>query len=194
MADPHHREIIDALQALASSGVACHFMHGNRDFLIGPDFARAAGLRLLDDPTRITCHGRRLLLSHGDALCSDDTDYLTFRAQVRAPTWQRQFLQTPLAARKAQIAALRATSEREKSAKPDSIMDVNDEAVRVLLRAHDYPDIFIHGHTHRPALHRLDVDGRPVERWVLGDWYRQGSYLRLDHDGCRACPLAGAAP
>jgi UDP-2,3-diacylglucosamine hydrolase len=187
--DPRHQDIIAGLQALSRGGTPIFLMHGNRDFLLGDAFTRAAGLTLLADPTLLTLHGRRVLLSHGDLLCTDDVEYQAFRRQVRDPVWQQQFLSQPLAARKAQIEALRQRSEQEKSYKLESIMDVNVEAVDAWLRQYDYPDLLIHGHTHRPARHEIDVDGRHCERWVLGDWYEQGSCLRLDNDGCRSQPL-----
>jgi UDP-2,3-diacylglucosamine hydrolase len=134
-------------------------------------------------------YGKRVLLSHGDMLCTDDVDYQAFRRQVRDPAWQRDFLRQPLASRKQQIAALRLRSEQEKSHKAESIMDVNAEAVEALLREHDYPELFIHGHTHRPARHVLEIDGHSCIRWVLGDWYEQGSCLRCDADGCRSYTL-----
>ncbi len=165
-------------------------MHGNRDFLLGTSFAEAAGITLLTDPTLLNLHGKRVLLSHGDALCTDDTAYQEFRNQVRSPVWQQAFLDQPLAARKTQIEALRLRSEQEKSHKSMRIMDVNAEAVRDLIRAHDYPELLIHGHTHRPALHKLEFDGHVCQRWVLGDWYEQGSCLRLDSAGCTSLNLS----
>jgi UDP-2,3-diacylglucosamine hydrolase len=159
-------------------------MHGNRDFLLGRDFAEAAGIVLLDDPALLNLYGKRVLLSHGDALCTDDTAYQEFRSQVRSPTWQQAFLDQPLAARKAQIEALRSRSEQEKSHKSMRIMDVNAEAVHQLMRAHDYPELLIHGHTHRPALHKLEFDAHRSQYWVLGDWYEQGSCLRMDSSSC----------
>ncbi|MFL9608678.1 UDP-2,3-diacylglucosamine diphosphatase [Methylobacillus sp. Pita2] len=180
-----HQPIIQALRTLSEQGTQLYFMHGNRDFLIGKAFAAAAGLTLLPDPTLVTLYGKRALLSHGDALCTDDVAYQDFRRQVRAPAWQQAFLQQPLSARKDQIEALRQRSEQEKSGKRESIMDVNAEAVAALLREYDYPELFIHGHTHRPALHPLEVDGRRVDRWVLGDWYEQGSCLVVDRQGVR---------
>lgn len=189
LADAHHQEVIQALHALAIGGTRIFFMHGNRDFLLAQGFAQVAGITLLDDPTLLTLYGRRVLLSHGDMLCTDDVDYQAFRRQVRDPAWQQDFLQQPLAARKAQIAALRLRSEQEKSHKTESIMDVNAEAVEVLLREHGYPELFIHGHTHRPARHVLEIDGHSCVRWVLGDWYEQGSCLRCDADGCSSYTL-----
>ena len=183
--DPHHTPVVTALRTLAKNGTAIYFMHGNRDFLLGTEFATASGMTLLTDPTSLVLYGRRVLLSHGDTLCTDDVHYQAFREQVRNPGWQRQFLAQPLAARKAQIEALRVRSEQEKSHKAEDIMDVNAEAVGALLREHDYPELLIHGHTHRPALHAVEVDGRVCQRWVLGDWYEQGSCLRCDSAGCR---------
>jgi UDP-2,3-diacylglucosamine hydrolase len=182
--DPHHRNIIAALKTLSTSGTHIFFMHGNRDFLLGPDFAEAAGITLLADPTLLKLYGKRVLLSHGDALCTDDTAYQEFRSQARSPALQQAFLDQPLTARKAQIEALRLRSEQETSQKSMHIMDVNAEAVRQLIRAHNYPELMIHGHTHRPALHRLEFDGHVCQRWVLGDWYEQGSCLQLDDSGC----------
>jgi len=129
------------------------------------------------------------LLGHGDIWCTDDVAYQAFRQQVRDPVWQAQFLSQPLAARKAQIETLRLRSESEKSQKSMAIMDVNSQAIEALFRHFDYPPLMIHGHTHRPAKHLLQVDGHACERWVLGDWYEQGSCLRLDASGCSQVKL-----
>ncbi|PKO93465.1 MAG: UDP-2,3-diacylglucosamine diphosphatase [Betaproteobacteria bacterium HGW-Betaproteobacteria-1] len=189
LADPHNQTVIQALKRLSTHSVSCYLIHGNRDFLLGNEFAETANLQILQDPTMHDLHGYRVLLSHGDALCTDDLAYQEFRQQVRHPAWQAQFLAQPLSARKAQIEALRMRSEQEKSGKSEVIMDVNQDAVFALLRAYDYPDIFIHGHTHRPARHDIEIDRHHIVRWVLGDWYEQGSCLRLDTDGCKALPL-----
>ncbi len=159
-------------------------MHGNRDFLIGASFAKAAGATLLSDPAEIVVAGRRVLLTHGDTLCTDDQAYQAFRQQVRNPSWQQSFLDQPLVARVAQIEALRMRSETEKSIKSEAIMDVNEGAVRALLASHGYPELLIHGHTHRPGRHAVDIDGHACTRWVLGDWHDTGDYLRVDGDGC----------
>jgi len=182
--DPHHSNILAALHTLAVSGTKIFFMHGNRDLLLGRDFAEAAGMTLLADPTLLKLYGKRVLLSHGDALCTDDTAYQEFRSQVRSPARQQAFLNQPLTERKAQIEAMRLHSEQEKSHKSMRIMDVNTEAVRQLMREYNYPELLIHGHTHRPALHKLEFDDHVCKRWVLGDWYEQGSCLRLDDSGC----------
>lgn len=184
-----HGNIIAALHQLAAQGTQVYFMHGNRDFLIGEAFAAAAGLQLLPDPSLLTLYGKRVLLSHGDALCTDDVAYQAFRQQVRSQAWQQQFLQQDLSVRKAQIEALRQRSEQEKSSKQQTIMDVNAEAVAQLLRDYDYPELLIHGHTHRPDQHQLQVDGHDSVRWVLGDWYEQGSCLLIDAQGCRSIAL-----
>ena len=182
--DAHHQAIIAGLHRLAASGTNIFFMHGNRDFLLGQVFADATGIQLLHDPTIIDLHGKRALLSHGDVLCTDDVDYQAFRRLVRASAWQAAFLATPLTARKTQIEILRQRSELEKSYKSESIMDVNPDAVNQLIKDYDYPELLIHGHTHRPALHQLKVDGHACQRWVLGDWYEQGSCLRCNATGC----------
>lgn len=184
LGDTHHQPIIAAFHTLAARGTSIFFMHGNRDFLLADDFARATGIQLLQDPLLLTLHGRRILLSHGDALCTDDVAYQAFRRQVRDPIWQQAFLAQPLAARKMQIEAMRMRSEHEKSGKAEAIMDVNDTTVASLVRAYDYPELLIHGHTHRPAMHQLQIDGHACQRWVLGDWYEQGSCLRVDASGC----------
>jgi UDP-2,3-diacylglucosamine hydrolase len=178
-----HADIIEAIKKLTDADTQVFFMHGNRDFLIGAQFSKATNIKLLPDPSEINLYGRRILLSHGDELCTDDTRYQTFRAEVRSSAWQAEFLAHPLSARKAQIEALRLQSEQEKSHKTAEIMDVNSDAVKALLRQHEYPAIFIHGHTHRPNTHHIEVDGHQCQRIVLGDWYEQGSCLRLDANG-----------
>lgn len=178
-----HADIIQAIKALGDAGTEVFFIHGNRDFLIGEQFSNATSIHLLPDPSEINLYGKRILISHGDELCTDDTRYQAFRAQVRSPAWQADFLSNPLTARKAQIDALRLQSEQEKSHKSLAIMDVNSDAVSALLRQHDYPKLFIHGHTHRPNTHINEIDGHQCQRIVLGDWYEQGSCLRLDKNG-----------
>ena len=166
-------------RALSARGVAVHFMHGNRDFLLGPAYAARAGMRLLADPTVVKLAGEDVLLVHGDTLCTDDVDYQKFRGLVRNPDWQRQFLAKPLAERRAFAAQARGESARQTSMKAAQIMDVNQSAVEGALRAHGVRRM-IHGHTHRPATHRFELDGQSAERVVLGDWYEQSSVLRID--------------
>ncbi len=182
--DPAHQAVLNGLSRLHQHGISIYLMHGNRDFLLGSLFSEKTGVQLLADPTVISLYSQQILLTHGDALCTDDIAYQDFRAQVRQPAWQQQFLQLPLQARKAQIEALRQRSELEKSHKSESIMDVNADAVAQLLKEYDYPPILIHGHTHRPAKHMIHIDDHITERWVLGDWYEQGSCLKVDAKGC----------
>jgi UDP-2,3-diacylglucosamine hydrolase len=179
-----HQPVIQAMRHAADRGCRLYFMHGNRDFLLGEEFARASGGTLLPDPWLIDLYGQPALLSHGDLLCTDDRDYQNFRSLVRTPQWQKNFLARPLDERKTTIAQLRARSEQEKSYKATSIMDVNDQAVASLLRQHGYPPLLIHGHTHRPARHRIELDGRICERIVLPDWNECGGYLDCDGQDC----------
>jgi UDP-2,3-diacylglucosamine hydrolase len=163
-------------------------MHGNRDFLVGDEFARATGVRLLGDPTVVDLYGMPTLLMHGDTLCTDDLKYQAFRAQVRDPAWQKDFLAKPLAVRKAMIENVRDQSAREIQEKPPEIMDVNPGAVAEAFRRNGCTRM-IHGHTHRPDRHVHEVDGRSCERWVLSDWYEQGGLLEVSAAGCRAVRL-----
>jgi UDP-2,3-diacylglucosamine hydrolase len=181
---PFHAAITAELAALSRSGVRLYFLPGNRDFLIGADFADKAGLTLLNDPHRVDLFGVPTLISHGDIFCTDDVAYQTFREQVRQPAWRQQFLAQPLASRREQARVLRERSEQAKAGKKPRIMDVNTDSVADAFRIH-HADRLIHGHTHRPAKHQHVVDGRPRERWVLPDWYEQGGYLACDQHGCR---------
>lgn len=188
LTDSFNQTLADTLKSLSARGVAVSFLPGNRDFLVGPNFAQAAGLTLLADPTRINLFGVPTLLAHGDQFCTDDIAYQTFRAQVRDPAWQQNFLAQPLQQRLAYAAALRERSEHAKADKKPEIMDVNDAAIRATLDTHPVKRI-IHGHTHRPARHELMVNGQIVERWVLPDWYESGGYLACDARGCRLRPF-----
>lgn len=186
--DPFHTSVLSALRGLTGRGVALYLMHGNRDFLIGEVCAGRTGANLMEDPTLIELYGTPTLLMHGDTLCTDDIKYQEFRAKVRNPEYQKQFLAQPLAKRRQIIAGLRAENAEEKRLKTEAIMDVTPATVDAVLREHRYPRL-IHGHTHRPALHQHVVDGHTCERWVLADWYTSGSYLRCDENGCEAVNL-----
>ena len=168
--------VAQALRALRDSGVPIHFMHGNRDFLLGADYAARAGLTLLPDPTVIALDGEPTLLMHGDTLCTDDIAYQKFRNMVRDPGWQQQFLSRSLGERRAFAAQARGESRKQTAMKAAEIMDVNQAAVESAVRAHGVQRL-IHGHTHRPATHHFELDGRVTERIVLGDWYEQSSVL-----------------
>jgi UDP-2,3-diacylglucosamine hydrolase len=189
LSHPFHHDLATALKVLSDRGVALFFLPGNRDFLVGPAFAAAAGLTLLADPARIDLFGTATLLTHGDQFCTDDAEYQDFRRQVRDPAWQQQFLRQPLQQRLALAKALRESSEHAKASKRPEIMDVNSVAISDMLKIPIgcAPPIrrIIHGHTHRPARHEHLIDGQRVERWVLPDWYEQGGYLACDADGCR---------
>ncbi|WP_395119576.1 UDP-2,3-diacylglucosamine diphosphatase [Rhodanobacter sp. FW102-FHT14D06] len=173
------QRIAEAIRAVHDAGVPVHFMVGNRDFLLGETFAARAGMTLLDDRTVRDIQGRPTLLMHGDTLCTDDLAYQAVRKQVRTPEWQAQILAMPLEARRAFAAKARADSKAHTGSTMESIMDVNAEAVAAALRGAGVTRL-IHGHTHRPAIHRLELDGKPAERIVLGDWYEQGSVLVVD--------------
>jgi UDP-2,3-diacylglucosamine hydrolase len=171
------------LRALRDAGVPVFFLRGNRDFLLGEAYARRAGMRILPDPAVIVLDGRPVLLMHGDLLCTGDTAYQQFRAQTRDPQWQRQFLAQPLPARVGFAQQARARSQAAQDALKaqgmlDAITDADPATVEETLRRYGI-DTLIHGHTHRPAIHALDIDGRPCRRIVLGDWYEQGSVLRV---------------
>ena len=188
--DPFNAEVCAALRGLSQSAAPVFFMAGNRDFLVGDAFALAAGATLLADPTVVDIEGTRTLLMHGDTLCTDDRAYQRFRAEVRSNRWQREFLALPLAQRKARIEALRRESEKQKGLKPMDIMDVNPHAVAQVLHEHDCTRL-IHGHTHRPARHTLEIDGRPCARWVLPDWYEDGGYLLCEQTDWQLLRLQG---
>jgi UDP-2,3-diacylglucosamine hydrolase len=179
---------MDAIAALAARGVPVYLMHGNRDFLFGRHGARRANVTLIDDPTVVDFFGVRTLLMHGDLLCTDDHVYLEQRARYRRPWVLAAFRALPRSVRVSIGQHFRRKSERAKQSTPREIMDVNAAAVGEVLRAHGYPRL-IHGHTHRAAVHEHVVDGRVCERWVLGDWYRRGGYLRVTPEGIEAVAL-----
>lgn len=181
--DPFHDQIARAIRAVSDSGVAVYWVAGNRDFLVGADFAAAAGLTLLPEPHTVDIGGNRITLVHGDAQCTDDINYMAFRAQVRDPAWQQQFLALPLAQRKAIIAGMREGSREAHAGKTMEIMDVTPAAITALFDS-SASDIIIHGHTHRPALH---ADGAR-RRYVLPDWEPlseppRGGWIGITADG-----------
>ncbi|TVQ47353.1 MAG: UDP-2,3-diacylglucosamine diphosphatase [Gammaproteobacteria bacterium] len=176
------QQVARALRHQREAGAEVALMHGNRDFLLGRRFAESCGATLLTDPCVREIHGRRVLLSHGDLLCTDDHSYQRMRRVFHQPLVQRGFLVLPQRLRQRIGARLRARSQREIADKPTEIMDVNAQAVSDALRRHGV-DCLLHGHTHRPAVHPLDLDGRAATRIVLGDWYTQGSALVWDERG-----------
>ncbi|HKE47754.1 MAG TPA: UDP-2,3-diacylglucosamine diphosphatase [Rhodanobacteraceae bacterium] len=170
--------VADALAALHAQGVPTFFIHGNRDFLLGDAFARRARMTLLPDPAVVRIEGRDVLLMHGDVLCTDDAPYQAFRAETHAPRWQRAFLSRPVEERARFAEQARAESKRYTRSVADAITDVNGGAVLRAFERHATQRM-IHGHTHRPCVHRLGGAEPTLERIVLGDWYEQGSVLRL---------------
>jgi len=163
------RTVAAALRSLTDRGRRVYVMHGNRDLLLGAGFLRATGAQLLADPCIATIAGREVMLAHGDAWCTLDLEYMRFRATVRLAATQRQFLAGPPAARLAFMGAARQQSEAGKQQKSMAIMDVTPDVVDDALRAAGQTRL-IHGHTHRPALHRFELDGQTAERRVLPDW------------------------
>jgi UDP-2,3-diacylglucosamine hydrolase len=174
---------------LGEAGVPCRFLHGNRDFLLGPDYARRAGLELLPEEIVLEIQGRPTLLLHGDTLCTDDLEYQAFRRQSRAPAWQAAVLAQPVEARLRMAREARETSMRHTGSASMEIMDVNEEAVLAAFRRHGVHRM-IHGHTHRPAFHRHELGGGETgERIVLADWDKEGSYLEVSAQGARSISL-----
>lgn len=181
-ADAAQTDAMQGLKSLTAAGVPCFVMHGNRDFLLGPRFCALTGATLLPDPVVLTLYGEPLLVMHGDALCTDDAAYQRLRATVRDPQWQREFLALSVARRRALAGAARSGSQTHTAALEYSIADVNADSVAAALRASGLSTL-LHGHTHRPAVHALEVDGRRCSRIVLGDWHAHGSVLRWDPQG-----------
>ena len=175
-------EVAKALRELRDAGLPCYFQHGNRDFLVGEDYAALAGFKILPEEFVIELYGERVLLMHGDSLCTDDEVYQQFRAQVRDPQWQKEILQQPVAERVKLARDARDASAEHKGKVGMEIMDVNAGEVIAAFERHGVQRM-IHGHTHRPNIHDLAVNDKPAQRIVLGDWYTRGSVLRVTPDG-----------
>lgn len=183
--DPDKRRVIESLRRLTSSGVRCFLMRGNRDFLLGKRFCSETGSQLIEDGYIASVNGRRVVLMHGDTLCTDDHSYQRLRRIVRNPVVQWALRTLSLTQRQKLAARMRAGSKAHIEAADRSmpyVMDVNAEAVTDTFRQFDV-DCLIHGHTHRPAIHKAMVDGTECTRIVLGDWYEQGSVLRWNQQG-----------
>jgi UDP-2,3-diacylglucosamine hydrolase len=179
LGSPFHSVIAGFLRRLSRAGVAVRVMHGNRDFLLAQAFCEASGAQLLPDPSIVQAGGQPTLLMHGDTLCTADFEYQAWRRQARSDQWQRSFLGRPLDERRDAVLKLREKSRQVVRATPAEIMDVEPDAVMEAFRAHGVSRM-VHGHTHRPGHHVLEVDGRRCERWVLPDWYGPGGYLQID--------------
>lgn len=185
----HHARVQEAMAQLSLAGVETFFMHGNRDFLVGNRFAQRTGFTLLADPTVVDLYGTPTVLLHGDTLCTDDHEYLQVREQFHDPKWQAQFLAQAVEARKEFAEQARKQSKSAQAGKAMDIMDANQQAVEEVFREHDVGRM-IHGHTHRPGIHTFALDGRNRQRIVLGDWYEQGSVLKVTPAGISLLELA----
>ena len=177
--------VLDGLRALSDAGVAVSALHGNRDFLLGEAFARRTGVRLLPPRGVVDVHGTPTLIEHGDLLCIDDAAYQRYRRLLRHPATLALLRSIPKGGRARLARRLRAASARALAAKSMQIMDVNPAEVRRVMRAAGVRRL-IHGHTHRPAVHRFALDGACAVRAVLGDWYERRSWLVADADGVSA--------
>lgn len=180
--EPSKAAVKAALRRLTAAGVPCHLMHGNRDFLIGGDFCRDTGCRLLRDGATVDLYGEPVLLMHGDVLCTDDVGYQRLRRVVRNPLVQGIFRRLSLERRQSLAARLRAGSREHVMSTAPEIMDVNATAVAEAFRRSGVRTL-VHGHTHRPAIHEVSLPDRAARRIVLGDWHTQGSVLEWNPGG-----------
>ena len=190
--DDYYAAIKRSLRAFTDAGVPVYFMHGNRDFMIGEQFAAETGITILPDPFPLELYGKSVLLSHGDTLCTDDTEYQQIRAITRNPEWQAMMLAKPLEERIVIAKQARAHSQERNKTLSEEIMDVNPGAVERVISEYGV-EILLHGHTHRPGIHNVEVDDRITKRVVLGDWYDQGSVVRWDEDGVDLSPIVRQA-
>ncbi|MCW3147987.1 UDP-2,3-diacylglucosamine diphosphatase [Stutzerimonas stutzeri] len=186
---PFHHSIARALRHLSDQGTRVFLMHGNRDFLLGKAFCREAGCSLLPDPSRIELNGQHVLLLHGDSLCTRDEAYMHLRRRLRNPLSLFILRHLPLSTRRKLARKLRKESRAQTRMKASDIVDVTLDEVPRLMREHDVRTL-IHGHTHRPATHTLELDGQPAQRIVLGDWDRQGWALQVDEHGFHQTPFS----
>jgi len=171
-----HNETKTILQSLTESNINVFFLFGNRDFLIGDQFLNDTGVQLLTDPFLLEVNDQRFLLAHGDQMCVDDMEYQTFRAIVRNPNWQKEFLNLPISKRLKIAGETKDASKQSKQEKSITIMDVNEGEVRNVFKKYEV-DTIIHGHTHRPMRHKLELKGKICWRYVLGDWSRTSAII-----------------
>ena len=168
--------ISDQLLSLSGRNISVAIMHGNRDFLIGEDFCKASSIELINDPRIIEIDTKKVMLTHGDELCTDDKEYQAFRSVVRNPLWQKDFLNFPISKREKIAGEAKDASKDSKENKAMEIMDVNTDAV--LKAFNDHPvEIMIHGHTHRPNIHEISNEERKLTRYVLGDWSKNSAII-----------------
>lgn len=183
--NPLHQQVASALNALP---VPVFFVHGNRDFLVGQSYAQCSGMQLLGDETVLDYFGHRVLIMHGDTLCTDDVGYQRLRRHVHRRWLQKLFLALPLGLRQRIAERMRQGSSSANSQKSQAIMDVNPKTVMDTM-SHHHTLLLIHGHTHRPAVHQLEINHKPAQRMVLGAWHQQGSFIVLDSEGLRLLPF-----
>lgn len=185
--DDYNNHVLAAFRALSDSGTTLYFVHGNRDFLLGQGFAGATGGTLLPESQVIDLYGETVLLMHGDQLCTLDEKFMAFRTQSRDPAWQGAMLANPLEQRLMIAQMWRMQSRANNANKAENIMDVTPAEVERVLRESGAP-VLLHGHTHRPQVHELRVDGRAARRVVLGDWREDSGEAVIgvaDEDGLR---------
>jgi len=168
--------IADRLGSLSERNISVAIMHGNRDFLIGEDFCKASSIELINDPLIIEINTKKVMLTHGDELCTDDKEYQAFRSVVRNPLWQKDFLNFPISKREKIAGEAKDASKDSKENKAMEIMDVNTDAVFKAFNDHDI-EIMIHGHTHRPNIHKISNEGKNLTRYVLGDWSKNSAII-----------------
>ena len=168
--------ISDLLGSLSERDISVAIMHGNRDFLIGEDFCKASSIELINDPRIIEIDTKKVMLTHGDELCTDDSEYQAFRSVVRNPLWQKDFLNFPISKREKIAGEAKDASKDSKENKAMKIMDVNTDAVLKAFNDHDI-EIMIHGHTHRPNIHKVSNEGKNLTRYVLGDWSKNSAII-----------------
>jgi len=181
-----HQPFINALKGLTSSNISVYIIHGNRDFLIGKEFEALTGCKVLDDPTVIDLYGEPTLITHGDLLCSDDQVYLKFRETVRDPKWQAHFFNMTMDERIALAKKARDVSQDHGAAHIDhknEIMDANQQTIEEFFATYNVKQM-IHGHTHRPAIHNIELQNGKATRYVLGDWIGKPSYIIANQNGC----------
>jgi UDP-2,3-diacylglucosamine hydrolase len=181
--DPDLQNVFNALKQLSAKGVKLYFQHGNRDFLVGQAFAKMIGATLLDEVIMVDVAQTRALVMHGDQLCTDDTQYQSFRSLVRSTQWQQEFLSKTIEQRLFIAEQLRSASKEQGQLKSQDITDVNQEAVINTMQQHDV-NLLIHGHTHRPAVHNVLVNKQNATRMVLGDWGKSLWYIKCSACGC----------
>ncbi|MDD7805290.1 MAG: UDP-2,3-diacylglucosamine diphosphatase [Endozoicomonas sp. (ex Botrylloides leachii)] len=180
--EPFHEEIIQSLRRYSDAGHSVFIMAGNRDFAIGEDFLKKAGALWLNDPTLLTLNNEKVLLLHGDLLCTADVQYLRYRRIIRNPWVMKLLRMIPLSYRRKLGSTIRENSVTKKTKKKPEIMDVTAEEV-VNMMEHYNVKIMIHGHTHRPAIHDVTLKGNtPAKRIVLGDWGEKGWLLSTDNN------------